>query len=477
MPTDQLAALLARVPCMSRGKKAALGLAVILGVMQYRQLLKQEAPNVPRAMVDRVANVSGEGDHGAKEGKINQKSRKTRAKKRAILDEKFQQKFKALLKISLRDWKSLSKLLAFTLTLLARTQVTMRMSSLLGIVTRNMIEKNKAAFNDSIAKLVVLSMPAAIINALLNYLASSIATDMRLNSNITDVDQRITQDVEEWASSAVLIFQNLVKPGIDVLLYSRALTQAVGLGGPLSMLAYFLLSSIALRIMSPGFGRLTARLQKLMGFYRFLHMRFAARTEEIAFSYGSRFERKTIEGAHMSHDAHRRFLQRQSLLMAILDNYIIKYGATVVGFAYVLSRIAFPDASSGSVGVGREAMDAGKITENFVRSSRMLTTLSDAIGRIVLSYKQVSVVAGFTTRVSALVECLDNLERSAAISKSSQKDESKDSIQFQKLQVKVPGSKELLLRDLTTSIEKGNHTLIAGPNGCGKTCLLRVLRG
>mmetsp|Transcript_42367 Transcript_42367/g.70661 ORF Transcript_42367/g.70661 Transcript_42367/m.70661 type:complete len:809 (+) Transcript_42367:116-2542(+) len=520
------ATFLSQIHHLSPAKKWTLGLVLAVAIRKYQKLLAQSAPASQEAMVDRVDNLSAEDmdseeDEAISQGdkkqagggkSVSSSSNKEKKKLRAILDSQFHMDLKRLLRIALRDWKSILKVCSFTGALFTRTQITMQMSNVLGVVTRNMIEKNRRGFQAAVFQLIVLSVPAAVINSLLSFLASSIATDMsnnlvkylhdryltgitayqvlRLNSSVTDVDQRITQDVEEWASSCVLIFQNLVKPGIDVMLYSRALARAVGMRGPLVMLGYFIISSILLRVLSPGFGKLTARLQKLMGFYRFLHMRFAARAEEIAFSYGTEWEKDTIEAAFHEHDAQRRFLQRQSFLMSILDNYIIKYGATVIGFAFVLSRIAFPDNDEVKVA----AATSGHLTEKFVQSSRMLTTLSDAIGRIVLSYKQIAILAGFTSRVTTLVKCLDDRSRrdeddnSIANNAADEKENKKkirplhistDNIIFEDLKIRVPGSSDdqLLLSNLSGVIEKGMHTLIAGPNGCGKTCLLRVLRG
>mmetsp|Transcript_20202 Transcript_20202/g.35988 ORF Transcript_20202/g.35988 Transcript_20202/m.35988 type:complete len:729 (-) Transcript_20202:269-2455(-) len=45
------------------------------------------------------------------------------------------------------------------------------------------------------------------------------------------------------------------------------------------------------------------------------------------------------------------------------------------------------------------------------------------------------------------------------------------------VEVKAPGSQQILVKDLTMSIGYGQRVLVAGPSGCGKTSVLRVASG
>ena len=50
------------------------------------------------------------------------------------------------------------------------------------------------------------------------------------------------------------------------------------------------------------------------------------------------------------------------------------------------------------------------ITKDYVRNSSLLINLAKAIGRIVVSYKEVQNLAGYTTLVYEMKEVLDDLE-------------------------------------------------------------------
>jgi ATP-binding cassette subfamily D (ALD) protein 3 len=60
-----------------------------------------------------------------------------------------------------------------------------------------------------------------------------------------------------------MIYSNFSKPTLDILLFSRKLSELVGFQGPLAIVLWYLLSGTLLRIVSPPFGKLTAIEQKL----------------------------------------------------------------------------------------------------------------------------------------------------------------------------------------------------------------------
>jgi ATP-binding cassette subfamily D (ALD) protein 3 len=79
-----------------------------------------------------------------------------------------------------------------------------------------------------------------------------------LDSRITNPDQRLTSDIEKWANSLSLIYSNFTKPALDIILFSRKLSELVGWTGPTLVGLWYLLSGLIIKIISPPFGKLTA---------------------------------------------------------------------------------------------------------------------------------------------------------------------------------------------------------------------------
>jgi ATP-binding cassette subfamily D (ALD) protein 3 len=101
-----------------------------------------------------------------------------------------------------------------------------------------------------------------------------------------------------------------------------------------------------------------------------------------------------------------KYLLYKRFLMGIFDSMLVKYGAVMVGYTVVGLPVFGP---------GREKYlkevdnDPTKITKDYVRNSSLLINLAKAIGRIVVSYKDMQNLAGYTTLIHEMDEVLDDL--------------------------------------------------------------------
>ena len=59
--------------------------------------------------------------------------------------------------------------------------------------------------------------------------------------------------------------------------------------------------------------------------------------------------------------------------------------------------------------------DPSLITRDYVRNSSLLINLAKAIGRLVISYKEIQQLAGFTTGIAQMQEVLADLKRGKLI--------------------------------------------------------------
>jgi len=93
--------------------------------------------------------------------------------------------------------------------------------------------------------------------------------------------------------------------------------------------------------------------------------------------------------------------------MGIFDSMLVKYGAFMVGYAIVGLPVFGPNRVAYLKSINN---DPTKITKDYVRNSSLLINLAKAIGRVVVSYKDIQNLAGYTVLMSEMDEVLTDLK-------------------------------------------------------------------
>lgn len=172
------------------------------------------------------------------------------------------------------------------------------------------------------------------------------------------------------------------------------------------MVGWYAISAAVIKMISPPFGRLTAIEQKLEGEYRSLHTELLAHSEEIAFYNGADWERKNIDAGFDRLYKHCNYVLGKRFLMGIYDSMLVKYGAVLVGYTIVGLPVFGPGSEEY---LEKHKNNQAQITKDYVRNSSLLINLAKAIGRLVVSYKEVQQLAGYTTLIYEMDEVLSDL--------------------------------------------------------------------
>ena len=140
---------------------------------------------------------------------------------------------------------------------------------------------------------------------------------------------------------------------------------------------------------------------------------------------------------------------------------------------------------------------------DYISNRRLLLSLADAGGRLMLSWKDLSALAGSTSRVYTLLSTLHDLSGATYAALARPLDLAPEQpfydlgslngrlvddapvgegVSFDKVPIVAPapgvasGGEELVKR-LSLRVKPGEHLLITGGNGSGKTAIARVLSG
>lgn len=97
---------------------------------------------------------------------------------------------------------------------------------------------------------------------------------------------------------------------------------------------------------------------------------------------------------------------------------------------------------------------------------------------IIEESSKLSNLAGYTARIGELLEALDQVDdeiENIEIDHPHNRDDNQtDMIELEDITLYSPRSK-LIVKDLNMKINQGDHVAIVGPNGSGKTSILRAL--
>ncbi|GAB0137676.1 hypothetical protein EsDP_00005933 [Epichloe bromicola] len=436
----------------------------------------------------------------------------------------FLHQFLSLLSIMIPRWssKEAGLLLSHGIFLMLRTYLSLVVARLDGELVRDLVAGNGKAFLWGIVKWCGLGGFASYTNAMIKFLESKVSIafrtrltryihDLYLNENLNfyklhnldggvgnGADQFITQDLTLFCAAAANLYSSLGKPFVDLCVFSFQLYRSLG---PLALTGlmsnYFLTASI-LRRLSPPFGKLKAVEGRKEGDFRSLHARLIANAEEIAFYGGADIEKTFLNKEYKSLKSWMEGIYMLKIRYNILEDFILKYSWSAYGYMLASLPVFLP--AWGGIGGAAEMVEhtekGGRERnrmKDFITNKRLMLSLADAGGRMMYSIKDLSELAGYTSRVYTLISTLHRVHAGAYYLRSGEKElyslsdvqgtiqKGFEGVRFEHVPIVAPGlwpqGGDELLDSLSLIVRNGDHLLISGPNGVGKSAIARVLAG
>lgn len=437
----------------------------------------------------------------------------------------FLHQFLSLASIMVPRWnsKETGLLMSHGVFLLLRTYLSLLIARLDGELVRDLVAGKGRALTWGILKWCGIGTFASYTNAMIKFLQSkvSIAFRTRLTRYIHDLyltdnnnyyklmnldggigqgaDQFITQDLTVFCTASAALYSSMGKPLVDLFVFNYQLYRSLG---PLALsgigAAYFSTAAI-LRKLSPPFGKLKAVEGKKEGDFRGLHSRLLANAEEISFYGGADVERVFLMRSFKDLQRWMEGIYNLKIRYNMLEDVILKYAWS--GFGYLVSSLPVFLPAWGGLGGAMEMADVpaavgrerGRMKE-FITNKRLMLSLADAGGRMMYSIKDISELAGYTSRVYTLVSTLHRVHASAYYPPRGSEAElysladsegtihnGFDGVRLEQVPIVAPSLYPLggdeLIESLSFIVRSGEHLLISGPNGVGKSAIPRIVAG
>ncbi|GAA5919481.1 hypothetical protein JCM1841_002224 [Sporobolomyces salmonicolor] len=427
---------------------------------------------------------------------------------------------------------------AHTSFLLLRTYLSLLVAQLDGKLVGDLVSANGHGFLRGLLYWFLLAIPSVYTNSMIRFLQSKLALsfrtrltryvhDLYLDKNATfykvvnldarigagGADQYVTTDIARFCETLSALYSNISKPALDLILFNIQLGRSIGGRGSLGLAASYIATAWILRKVTPAFGKLAAIEAKLEGDFRGAHARLIINAEEVAFYDGAKMEKDILTKAYLRLIKHVNSIYKIRILYGMTEDFVVKYGWSAAGYILISIPVFFPKVrglAAAATGATRQEEESGgrgdglsisQRTENYISNRRLLLSLADAGGRLMLSWKDLSELAGSTSRVYTLLSTLHDLSSSTYASLPRPADLPRDApfydlgsihgkllvapetgVEFEKVPIVAPApgvarGGEELVKELNLRVKPGEHLLITGGNGTGKTAISRVLAG
>lgn len=364
---------------------------------------------------------------------------------------------------------------------------------------------------------------ASYTNAAIKFLQSKVSIafrtrltryihDLYLNDNLTyykllnldgsigqGADQFICNDLTLFTASAASLYSSIGKPLVDLCVFNYQLFRSLGPLALTGLLANYIITATALRRLSPPFGKLKAAEGRREGDFRGLHARLIANAEEVAFYGGADMEKIFLDKSFKDLKGWMEGIYRIKIRYNMLEDFVLKYSWSAFGYLITALPVFLPEW--GGLGGASELTDITQISsrehgrmKEFITNKRLMLSLADAGGRMMYSIKDLSELAGYTSRVYSLISTLHRVHASAYYPARGVQPElfSLADVQgtihkgFPGVRLEntplvaptiFPQSGDCLIDSLSFFVQPGQHLLISGPNGYGKSAISRLVAG
>uniref|UniRef100_A0AAX7UE33 ATP-binding cassette, sub-family D (ALD), member 4 n=1 Tax=Astatotilapia calliptera TaxID=8154 RepID=A0AAX7UE33_ASTCA len=414
-----------------------------------------------------------------------------------VLDWRFVQRFCSIQKVLFPSWTSQSVLMFGTLlgVTLAEQLIIYQVGVLPSHFYNVLADKNYSGFRSLVGTAMVLILFNSTLKSIDQYICNQMYVSWRktlteslhsayfqgrvyytlnvLREDIDNPDQRISQDAERLCKQMSSMASRLIISPFTLTYYTYHCFHSTGWIGPVSIFGYFVIGTIANKILMGPIVSTLFEQEKLEGDFRFKHMQIRVNAESAAFYRAGKVEHMRTDRRLQALLYTQKRLINKELWLYIGVNTFDYLGGFL---SYII--IAIPIFS----GV-YDSLTPGELSALISKNAFVCIYLINGFTQLIDLSTTLSDVAGYTHRIGELREVMDDILPSTTshITTSPHSDFNihagpvDTAFIVDHLSYKSPFSDELLVEDLNLKISQGTHLLVVGNTGTGKTSLLRVL--
>lgn len=277
---------------------------------------------------------------------------------------------------------------------------------------------------------------------------------------VDNPDQRMTQDVDSFCNTSVGLSISLLDSIVNVVLNLGVLWMlSPVLTG--TVIGYSIFGSVVAILLGKALVALTSQQMKTEADLRFHLSEVRREAESVAMYRGEQLAEK----------------QAKTRLSAVIETLLgIMTVYRNLGFFtspyYMLVQLIPPAIFAPLVYFSHPEMTMGAITSVTLAFQGVFNGATLLIGQ----FGGIAAYAATINRVGTFIETVEGLDNDGS-GKRIDIVEQGDVIVFDKTTISIPDRSRDLIVDLELTVGKGQNLLVTGPDGSGKTALLRVANG
>lgn len=291
-----------------------------------------------------------------------------------------------------------------------------------------------------------------------DYLHGNTFNDLLVyDSFIDNPDGRITIDIQNWSSSFSLVLRQLIQTPVTIFYYLVLVWGQIGYLSVLLCFVFSILSMIISYFVMKPVMKITFEFSHADASFRDVHVTLKDNAEVVALSRAQNQEYKLITERFSDVLNVQRSRANKSLPLNLVTNLFAYFGGIM---EYVCLLIYFT--------MNTIEMTPAEISAFASYSGFLTIMLISGLCAILNVMLEISKLCGYNYRIYELWNTLSDYKKELFDKPPS------ESIEFNDVTFSRPTG-EILVRNMTFSINKNDSVFITGPSGAGKSSLFRVI--